>query len=229
MQREDYWNQSYRNKQNYLFYPDEMIIRFLSLHYRKQVGVNEFVDITPWNPRPKALDAGCGIGRHVHLLDSYGFEAYGVDGSSDAITVAHSWMRTLLKPTHRIIQGSLQTLPFETEFFDCIVSHAVLDSMSFDDAVLAIGEIDRVLSKSGMFYFDLLRDDHRTPSHEFSGEIVVATSHEFGTIQSYFGYEKILRLIDKTNFQLVDVTVVARDRLDSQQMSSRWHLVCRKA
>lgn len=202
-----------------------MVIRFISSYYRKRVGVEEFVDLRPWNPKPKVLDAGCGIGRHVHLFDRYGFDAWGVDGSSEAVAAAHLWRVAMSKPTQRITHNSLQSLPFETEFFDCVVSHSVLDSMSFDDAVLSIREIDRILSRTGLLCFDLIRHDHRAPSHDFADEIIVTSLHEHGTIQSYFNFEKILKLLDETRIKLLEATVVTRERLDPQQESSRWHLV----
>lgn len=40
------WNSSYENRDNFVFYPHEEIIRFVSKYIRKRVGLDEFHDAT---------------------------------------------------------------------------------------------------------------------------------------------------------------------------------------
>jgi SAM-dependent methyltransferase len=228
MQHLEEWNNSYKNKQNHLFYPDETIVRFLSRYFRKQIDHDTYVDLRSWDPVPRALDAGCGIGRHSVLLDRYGFLSYGIDGSDEAVAKARSWLRSLSKPSINIVLGSLLNMPFESGFFDCVVSHAVLDSMSFLDATKSIREIERVTAKNGLIYFDLISGSNVTNSLAFAGEQVVSTAHEFGTVQSYFTYEKIQRLLDGTNLKIVEASTITRERVDLRETSRRWHIVCRR-
>ncbi|MBT4763411.1 methyltransferase domain-containing protein, partial [bacterium] len=82
------WDKSYKNKDNYIFYPHEEIIRFISKYIRKRVGLDEFIDQCEINESTKVLDFGCGIGRHMRLLYEFGLNARGFDLSSEAITVA---------------------------------------------------------------------------------------------------------------------------------------------
>jgi ubiquinone/menaquinone biosynthesis C-methylase UbiE len=162
------------------------------------------------------------------LLDRYGFLSYGIDGSDEAVAKARSWLTSLSKPSINIVLGSLLNMPFESGFFDCVVSHAVLDSMSFLDATKSIREIERVTAKNGLIYFDLISGSNVTNSLAFAGEQVVSTAHEFGTVQSYFTYEKIQRLLDGTNLKIVEASTITRERVDLRETSRRWHIVCRR-
>ena len=42
----DKWEESYRRKENFVFYPHEEIIRFVSKYIRKRVGLDEWKDVS---------------------------------------------------------------------------------------------------------------------------------------------------------------------------------------
>ena len=79
------WNDSYRNKDNFVFYPHEEVIRFVSKYIKKKTGLEEFQIVSSME---RALDLGCGIGRHGIYLDEMNFEVYGIDLSEEAIQIA---------------------------------------------------------------------------------------------------------------------------------------------
>ena len=56
------WEQSFINKDNYIFYPDEDVIRFVSKYIRKRVGLNDYDNKLHNIDEIKLLDLGCGIG-----------------------------------------------------------------------------------------------------------------------------------------------------------------------
>ena len=39
------WNKSYVNINNFLFYPDDEVIRFMSKYIRKIIGLNKFLNL----------------------------------------------------------------------------------------------------------------------------------------------------------------------------------------
>ena len=72
------WEKSYLNKDNYLFYPNEEVIRFFSKYIYKQVGLDLFKK-KHLAKDPKLLVFGCGIGRHLIYSYKLGINTYGID------------------------------------------------------------------------------------------------------------------------------------------------------
>lgn len=218
------WEHSYRNRDNFLFYPHEEIIRFVSKYIRKQVGLNEY------HPQPEAavdpvkfLDVGCGIGRHLVYAHRMQLEPYGIDLSLFAVDTARRWAEAegISEVTERIRQGDVRHLPWPDDFFQVAVSHGVFDSMHFEVAVAAIQEVSRVLGKGCLFYLDLVAHPEGS-----AGEETVQTAHEQGTVQSYFTPEKIALLLGDC-FEVVETVLIKRESLPSHVRSHRYHLVLR--
>jgi SAM-dependent methyltransferase len=99
-------------------------------------------------PRPKILDAGCGTGANLKLLESYG-HAVGVDISEQAI----AFCRERGIPDDRVLQASVTELPFRNGHFDLAVSFDVICNIV--DDVGALSEIGRVLKPGGIFVVQL--------------------------------------------------------------------------
>ena len=186
------WNNSYENKDNFLFTPHEEIVRFVSKYIRKRVDINKYEDITEQG-KAKVLDFGCGIGRHIIYGLEMGVDMYGFDLSSVAIKKSIEWAKEKkLNITSEKLKATDATkLPWEDSFFQYSISHAVLDSMSFDSAKIGCKELNRVLCKEALFYCDLISGDDSRHSPEYAGEEIVKTRHELNTIQNYYNYDKI--------------------------------------
>ncbi len=223
------WDNSYLNRDNFLFYPHEEVIRFVSKYIVKQVGLDEYQFIHPYNEKPKLLDVGCGIGRHIFYSHRMGLDSYGVDLSNEAITVARQWGRNLnvSDVENKIIQGDIRNMPWENGSFDYAVSHGVFDSTYFNIARAAFTETARILKNGGLFYCDLISGDDSNHAREFWGEEVVETQHEIGTIQMYYNYGKVLELV-KDDFDILEANLIRRENIVSGSFHSRYHLVLRK-
>lgn len=220
------WNGSYKNKDNFLFYPNEEVVRFISKYIKKKIGYNEYIikrDVST------CLDLGCGIGRHVLYLDELGLDVYGIDISEEAIKFANKYFDNLGKEYLRkkLTVGSINKLPYLDTFFDFAVSHGVLDSMYFDLAKEGINEIHRVLRDDGLLYIDLISGDDYNHFKEYEGEEVVSIAHEKGTIQSYFNWRKI-NLLLQSKFEILDCILVQRESIISPIKNSRYHIVAKK-
>ncbi len=223
------WDKSYENGDNFVFYPHEEVIRFMSKFIRKRIGLAEFRDMASEVKGGRILDLGCGIGRHVIYSHEMGLESYGIDLSDAAVNVALEWGHKsgLLEVEEKIKQGDIRQLPWQDEFFHYAVSHGVLDSMPFEIARAACVELARVMHVGGLFYCDLISGDDSQHSREFSGEEVVQTAHEQGTIQLYFNLAKIQSMIQDV-FEIVDCNLVRRENILRGGYTSRYHLVLKR-
>ena len=224
------WSQSYKRTENYLFYPHEEVVRFISKNVRRRVGLNDYEDIREYDDVPHCLALGCGTGRHVIFAHDMGFDAYGIDLSDEAVSFAQRWAgeRGLPQPESRILQGSLEDLPWDDGFFDVIVSHGVLDSMPFDTACASVEEACRVLRSDGLFYCDLISGDDSEHAREYFGEEEIDTEFEEGTIQSYFNYCKINQLFGGL-FNTKKLFLIRRENIEEGSYRSRYHITLEKA
>lgn len=212
------WNESYRNRDNFVFYPHEEIIRFFARYISKRIGIHHYQARHQLAEMPKVLDLGCGIGRHLVFAAKTGVDIYGIDLSAQAIETAQAWLSQegLTLSEARLQQGSITTMPWRDAYFDFAFSHGVLDSMYFDIARAGIVELARVMKPNALFYCDLIAGD--------DGDVLVETQHEQGTVQSYYTQERIEQLI-ADYFSLKEVVLIHRENVMSGQIGSRWHLV----
>ena len=113
------WKDLYRHPRHRLRYPSEHVVRWLS-------------SLAPWEG--KALDIGCGFGRHINLMNEYGFTATGVD---IAVNPSSGY------------QGDMRDLPFDDETFDVGLAFGVFYYGTHQDHLQAIFELYRVLKPGG--------------------------------------------------------------------------------
>jgi SAM-dependent methyltransferase len=229
-ERQDKWNASYQRRENFVFSPNEQVVRFVSKYVRKRVGLNEFKDVLQLGRPVRFLDLGCGIGRHLIFAYEMGLEGYGVDLSPVAVEQARLWVKTrgFGDFEKRIRAASATQLPFDERFFDVAVSHGVLDSMPFAVARAAVQECARVLTPGGIFCCDLISGDDSSHGREFDGEEIVSTEHERDTVQSYFNFGKIQRLVEGV-FEIVEAILVRQQNLLVAGSHARTCIVLRKS
>jgi len=100
------------------------------------------------------LDMGCSWGRWCIAADSKGFNTVGLDPSLGAIMAAKRVSKQLGTHTHFVV-GDARWLPFKHECFRTVLSYSVLQHFSYEDARQSIGEVSRVLKKTGMSVIQL--------------------------------------------------------------------------
>jgi ubiquinone/menaquinone biosynthesis C-methylase UbiE len=224
--KEEQWDESYKRGDNFVFYPHEEVIRFVSKYIKKRVGLDKYITIREMN---KCLDLGCGIGRHVIYLNDMKFDANGIDLSKDAICFAKNWVKKLGKNEliDKLTVGSITEMPYDDKYFDFVVSHGVLDSMPFDIAKMAIKETHRTMKDSGLFYFDVISGDDNEHYREYNAEEIVSSEHEQGTIQSYYNWQKINELLQNI-FVIKEAALIKRDSVISKSTNSRFHVIVEK-
>ncbi len=92
----------------------------------------------------KILDAGCGVGRFVYNISKQQPEGefFGIDIDPENITQAKKNFSNI-----NFQEMSVETLKFETAFFDKVYSRDVLEHV--DNVELAVSEMSRVLKNGG--------------------------------------------------------------------------------
>ncbi|MBU7026647.1 MAG: class I SAM-dependent methyltransferase [Theionarchaea archaeon] len=108
----------------------------------------------------KILDLGCGAGRHTIYLADHGFDVYGIDISTEGIKKAAQQLHDLnLRAT--LTTGSIyHTLPYDSNFFDSVISIRVLHHGRIEAIGRAIKEIERVVKPNGFIFVTVRK---RTP------------------------------------------------------------------
>jgi SAM-dependent methyltransferase len=222
------WDSSYKRKENFIFFPNEEVVKFISRFVRKKVGFTAYKDLLDFSKKVRGLDYGCGIGAQTILMRQFGIVPYGMDISLQAISFAKEFAERSgcpdIKANFILAKGS--KIPFKNNFFDITISNAVLDSMTFNLARKLIKEFDRVTGK--FLFLSLIAGDDHQHYREFNKEEIVKTRHEKGTIQSYFNWEKVERLIAGTKFKIVWGHLVTDESLLSPYKYGRYYIVLTK-
>lgn len=134
------------------------------------------------------LDAGCGEGRNLTYFSNEKFDIYGIDREPLAIKMCQ--MRFQACPKDHFIIGRLNSMPWKDEFFDLVISSAVLHfSASHTEFFQMWAEHTRVTKKGGLLFlrmaskwglenpgdeFDFYLDDQLLQEMLASGWVVAA-------------------------------------------------------
>lgn len=98
----------------------------------------------------KVLDIGCGYGWFEYNVLNMGVDhIWGLELSEKDILTAKSGVRNE-RVTFQV--GSAIALPFEDNFFDCVVSWEVIEHIPPNTEAQMLKEINRVLKDGGVFY-----------------------------------------------------------------------------
>jgi len=218
------WENSYQNKDNFIYYPKEETVKFLNRFIKKKLSLTEYVQNIESKSKLKALDFGCGIGRMTVLLHEFDIDGYGIDISETAVNEAKNvgdYFNFKLDDYVQTYDG--ERIPFDDNYFDFTISEGVLDSLSFVLAKKLIKEISRVTKK--YFYVSLIAYESSSAFEDIKNkelsnkEIEVGEEHEKGTIQSFFDSDKIDELIKDTDFNVkwcelhTDVNCITNQKL----------------
>ena len=189
------WDKSYKNKDNFLLYPSEQVVRFFNGF------VYKIKNLKFSKKNFKVLDLGCGAGRHLVFFGQNKCKIIGYDISNEALKLAKKNL-----DFHKIkeyeLTNSLNSKIIKNNDLDIIVCHGVLDSMSEEEAKKTIKIAKSKLKKNGLFYAEVIGKKTSKPkSIKLTNDsYLIKSSHEFNTIQTYYDDKKI-----KTYFKDFDI------------------------
>lgn len=101
----------------------------------------------------RALDLGCGIGRHAIALAKLGFTVDALDASAEGLACTRAGARDLPVRTH---QSRMTELPFPDETFDLVVSWNVIYHGDPEVVQRTVAEIARVTRRGGRLIATML-------------------------------------------------------------------------
>ncbi|KAB1188904.1 MULTISPECIES: class I SAM-dependent methyltransferase [Haloferax] len=129
---------------------DRIASHFASTREYPWPEVESFVtDATAGGPATRALDLGCGNGRHVELLSGHADDVVGLDVSRGLLDEATT-RATARGFDAGLVQGDASRLPFVDDTFDLAVYVATLHHLAPREArVESLNELARVLTSDG--------------------------------------------------------------------------------
>jgi len=92
------------------------------------------------------LDVGCGDGWDLKQLMKKEAICYGIDSSKALVNVAQKNI-----PSAKIIEGNMESLPYENSSFDVILSKYAIQTST--NVPLVLSEMDRVLKTGGTMVY----------------------------------------------------------------------------
>lgn len=122
-------------------YPNESLIQFVAANYFS----------LPQEDRHhlRILDLGCGSGANLWMLAKEGFDAYGLDSSEEALTLARNHLAKKWGVSAKLVHGSFLALPYPDDYFDAVADVVSLQHLALSASSTALKEVNRVLKKKG--------------------------------------------------------------------------------
>ena len=173
----------------------------------------------------RALDLGCGVGRHALLLAEHGFQVDALDGSINGLAVLRDSVveRGLTLGLH---EGAADALPFDDQSFDYVLSWNVIHHGTLGDLGNRLGEVWRVLKPGGMFQGTVLstRDSNYGIGRAIAPDTFVRDrTEEKGHPHFYCNASTLLGLL--AGFELLTLSQQLQERRPG---SRHWHIIAER-
>lgn len=130
----------------------ENIYKSNSFHHKNEYPNNEIISFIINNyghlkdkSLIKILDLGCGWGNNLKFLKDKGFDYYGIDFSQTAV-------KHCLKTFKNIVHGDISNLPYQSNFFDCVLDRMSIQHNPKEKIVKIFDEVHRVIKPRGVFF-----------------------------------------------------------------------------
>lgn len=163
--------QNYRGWNNR--YPFTEVVSFV---LRRFGGATERKEI-------RVLDMGCGGGHHLVFLAREGFDYYGIDGAAKGLAIAKERLAQNGFATDNLILGTFDQLPYESDFFDCVIDRGALVCNRKRDLDKPLEEVYRVMKPGAKLYSTIIEEqssEKNTAEHLGDGDYTNFSGHLSG-------------------------------------------------
>lgn len=202
------WNAHYTREKSGLLYPDENLVRMISA--------------AAGNLKPAgktALDIGCGSGRHLLLLEDFGFQKIiGLDYSLNSLALSKRFDNSLL------INADMEELPIADFSVDVAVCWGSLHYSDKTSFYKKNSEIFRILKKGGYLFGTLRssRDTYMRKGAEISTGVWVTDLDDIkGSTVSFYDENELYKAYSM--FSQISAGLMERTPLGSSSLISHWY------
>ena len=206
------WNQILRRKEYSQENPDEIVVNLASILEKRKFK--------------RALDLGCGTGRHVIYLAERGFEAYGADISETGVKQTNTRLRSR-KLEAEIIKCDMKSIPFIDSCFEAVICVRTIYHQKLKEIRETISEIHRVLKKNGL----LLTNFHAKRSSKYRKGIKIEENTfmqengpERGVLHHFVDENELRELLK--DFKIVDLE--AKEKMRDGYLRSHFNVLAEK-
>ena len=207
----DRWNGHYRKSRSVLHYPDENLVRMLS------ASLPDF----PARSGLRALDLGCGTGRHLRLLLEMGITGpIAADYSLNALTACRE-----LYPVP-LLCAENSSIPLTAECIDVLIAWGSLHYGDKSGTAGQLGEIHRVLRPGGFCFCTLRtdRDSYLRRGREIGNNVWETSLGDLeSALVSFFSEDELAPLFSA--FSRFEYGLMERSRPgDTGRIISHWYI-----
>ena len=125
-------------------YPNEELLRFLGVNFFNRTTTEDRKTI-------KVLEIGCGSCANLWMIAREGFDAYGLDLSSEALVLGNEMLKKW-DVQAKLHEGNCLEMPYLNSSFDVVVDVLSMCYVRHDAYLQSIQEVYRVLKKDGLFF-----------------------------------------------------------------------------
>ncbi len=156
----------------------------------------------------RILDLGCGTGRNLVNLLKAGFDVSGFDSSKTALELTKQWLDEESLDAHLHHGRMEETLPYDNDFFDAIISIQVIHHNFMAEILATIKEMERVLRTRGYLFITvpILGPEPENPEDDWTltwvedGTYIPHCGPESGIPHHYFSEEELQHVV--SNFEI---------------------------
>ncbi|MCK4706535.1 MAG: methyltransferase domain-containing protein [Gammaproteobacteria bacterium] len=195
------WDKGLQNAINHC-YKEEWIKRIPTAIWKYCAAVGNPFNVANITQGDSVLDIGCGAGVDLcvaSLLVGESGKVFGIDITPAMVETARSNAALAELTNISVSEGSLDTLPFDDECFNIVISNGAINLSSSKQTIFS--EVLRVLQHGGGFYFsDMIRDDNNMEPGSCSTESWADCVA--GTLKS----DELIQLMEEAGFVNVQLS-----------------------